>query len=276
MGNQSHRERERLQEIGVRAFRAAFDEVSPEGLEEMLGTDPDRTVAEGVEWGYTVGYDAGAALVFWSAVKWKFDRRVADAVTSLLANTLDPGCMLDVMAAVVKVDGPYDLRDAALARLARAMDRSPEVPEPVLRLRKAFQAAQRAADVKGGPSGYPAGDLPPGPYTEALRGWIRGMLTGHREGMHDTLRRIINERFGEWMTLAASLVLDERIDRARAGVLASVLLDVSDALGVLYWTEEIASMDANELRQLTSQGPPSGDDPVPWPWPPRQPPATDN
>ena len=276
MGNDGERERERLREIGVRAFRQVFDEPTVEQALEVLGEYRDRPGVAGFQWGHTVGYDVGVTLVLWNAIKWKFDRQVADAVSSLFADILDTGCVLDVMAVVVKVDRPYDLRDAALARLARSMDRPPEVPEPVLRLRKAFQAAQRAADEKGGTAAGPAEDILPGPYRQARRGWIRGMLAGYREGMHDTLRRIINERFGEWITLAASIVLDERIDRAKAGVLASVLLDVSDPLGVLYWTEEIASMDPNELRQLTSHGPPSGDDPVPWPWPPRRPPATDN
>ena len=279
MGNQSHRERERLQEIGERAFRAVFDDAAPEKLEEVLGTDRDLAVEEGNEWGYTVGYDVGAVRVFWSAIQWKFDRRIADAVSSLIANTPDPGCVPDVMAAAVKIDRPYDLRDAVLARLARAMDRPEDVPEPVLQLQRAFQAVQGAVDAKGGAAGDP--DRPANAfvgryYTETLRGWIGGLLAGHREGMLDTLRRIIHERFGEWMTLAASIVLDERIDGPRAGVLASVLLDVSDPLGVLYWTEEIASMEDEELRQAASQGPPSGDDPVHWPWPPRRPPSADN
>lgn len=280
MGNQSQGEPERLREAGVRAFRAVFDDATPEGLEEVLGTDPDRAAEAGNEWGYTVGYGAGAAPVLWSAIKWKFDRRIADAVTSLLAETLDPGCVPDVMAAAVKVDRPYDLRDAALARLARAMDRPEAVPEPVPRLLSAFQAAQRAVDATDDPPGYPypaaAEDAFPGPYSAARQGWILGVLTGHREGMLDTLRRIIHERFGEWMALAAAIVLDERIDGPKAGVLATVLLEVTDPLGVLYWTEEVASMEPEELRQVASQRPPSGDDPVPWPWPPRRPPAADN
>ena len=207
------------------------------------------------------------------------DQRIADAVASLIANTPDPGCVPDVMAAAVKVDRPYDLRDAVLARLARVMDRPEDVPEPLLQLQRAFQAAQRAVDAKGGAAGDP--DPPANPfvgryYTETLRAWIGGLLAGHREGMLDMLRCIIQERFGEWMTLAASIVLDERIDGPRAGVLASVLLEVSDPMGVLSWTEEVASMGDEELRQIASQGPPSGDDPVPWPWPPRGPPSADN
>ncbi len=279
MGDQPYREAERLRAISVRAFRAAFDEATPRQLEEVLGTDTERASETGNDWGFAVGYDAGAALVFWSAVTWKFDRQIADAVTSLLANAPDPACVPDVMAAAVRVDKPYDLRDAALARLGRAMAGSREVPEPVVRLQSAFQAAQRAADVKGRAAGrraVPVDDSPPGPYREALRGWIRGVLEGHQEGTHDTLRRIIHERFGDWMTMAASLMLDERIDGPRAGVLATVLLDINQPLGVLYWTEEIASMKPEELRQVTSQRPPSRDDPVPWPWPPRRPPAADD
>ena len=53
-------------------------------------------------------------------------------------------------------------------------------------------------------------------------------------------------------------------------------MEVTEPMGVIYWTEEVAAMDPDELRRLTSHGPPSGDDPVPWPWPPRRPPATDN
>ncbi|MYC72969.1 MAG: hypothetical protein F4X17_19890 [Gemmatimonadetes bacterium] len=58
-------------------------------------------------------------------------------------------------------------------------------------------------------------------------------------------------------------MLDERIDGPKAGVLATVMLEVNDPLGVLYWTEEVASMGPEELRQVASQAPPSGDDPSP-------------
>ncbi|MDE2655458.1 MAG: hypothetical protein OXI71_16800 [Gemmatimonadota bacterium] len=99
MGDQSDEELERLRETGERAFGALFDEDFAEGPEKALGTDPDSAVETGTDWGYAVGCDAGAVLVFWSAIKWEFKRRIADAFSTLLARTLDPGCVPDVMAA---------------------------------------------------------------------------------------------------------------------------------------------------------------------------------
>ena len=219
MGNDGERERERLREIGVRAFRQVFDEPTVEQALEVLGEYRDRPGVAGFQWGHTVGYDAGVTLVLWNAIRWKFDRQVADAVSSLFADILDTGCVLDVMAVLVKVDRPYDLRDAALARLARAMARPEVVPEPIPQLRKAFRDAQHAAETGSALAGVPTEGILPEPFPGAFQGWIRGILEGHHDGMHDALGRIIHERFGEWMALAASVVLDERIGQVKAGVL---------------------------------------------------------
>lgn len=194
MGDDMQRERERLRRIGARAFREVFDEEGPEQLEKALGLDRRDPVTAGFDWGVAVGHDAGVALVFRSAVKWKFDRQVADAVSSLFADILDPDCLLDVTAALVKVERPHDLRDAALARIAHAMDGPPPAPEPVLRLRKAFRAAQRAPGPRSEPSEDPAGGIPPGPCREACEGWILGILAGYRTGKDDGLGRIVASR----------------------------------------------------------------------------------
>ncbi|MYC72970.1 MAG: hypothetical protein F4X17_19895 [Gemmatimonadetes bacterium] len=47
-------------------------------------------------------------LEFWSAIKCKFDRRIAD-VSALLAGTLDLAGVPDVVAALIKVDRPSGL-----------------------------------------------------------------------------------------------------------------------------------------------------------------------
>ena len=277
MGNDGERERERLREIGVRAFRQVFAEPTVEQALEVLGEYRDRPGVAGFQWGHAVGYDAGVTLVLWNAIRWKFDRQVADAVSSLFADILDTGCVLDVMAVLVKVDRPYDLRDAALARLARSMARPEVVPEPIPQLRKAFRDAQHAAETGSALAGVPTEGILPEPFANAFRGWIRGILEGHHDGMHDALGRTIHERFGEWMALAVSVVLDERIGQVKAGVLAGILMEVTEPMGVIYWTEEVAAMDPDELRRHTSAGPPPfSNDPVPWPWPPRGAPAGDN
>lgn len=195
MGDDLQRERERLRRIGARAFREVLDEDGPEQLEQALGLDGKDPVATGFDWGLAVGRDAGVALVFRSAVKWKFDRHIADAVSSLFADILDPDCLLDVMAALERVEKPSDLRDAALVRLSRAMNGPPPAPDPVLRLRRAFRATQRAPDLHGEPSADPAGGIiPPGPCREACEGWILGLLAGYRTGKDEGLGRIVASR----------------------------------------------------------------------------------
>ena len=178
MGKDGERERERLREIGVRAFRQVFDEPTVEQALEVLGEYRDRPGVAGFQWGHTVGYDVGVTLVLWNAIKWKFDRQVADAVSSLFADILDTGCVLDVMAVVVKVDRPYDLRDAALARLARSMDSA---------TRSAGAGTAAAKGVSGGATGRgregrdrrgPCRGHPPG----ALQAGPPGMDPGHAHG----------------------------------------------------------------------------------------------
>lgn len=197
MGDDVRLERERLRRIGTRAFREVFEfgEDGPEQLEKALAVDRKDPVTAGFDWGLAVGRDAGVALVFRSAVKWKFDRHAADEVTSLFADVLDPECLLDVVAALARAEKPSDLRNAALARLAHAMNGPPPpAPDPVLRLRKAFRAAQQAPDPHGEPSADPTGDIPPGPCKEAYDGWILGILAGYRTGKDDGLGRIVASR----------------------------------------------------------------------------------
>lgn len=195
MGDDVRLERERLRRIGARAFREVFDEDGPEQLGMALGVNRRDPVTAGFDWGLAVGRDAGVALVLRSAVKWKFDRHAADEVTSLFADVLDPECLLDVVAALAKAEKPSDLRDAALARLAQAMNGPPPpAPDPVPRLRKAFRAAQQAPDPHSESSADPTGGIPPGPCKEACEGWILGILAGYRTGKDDGLGRIVASR----------------------------------------------------------------------------------
>lgn len=264
-------EREWLAPIGLLSFQEVFRADPREGLEAPFGLGLGDPALLGSDWALKVALGAGVGHVFSSATTWRFGQSFADSVDALFVDGLDPKCILRVMPALITAKRPDELRDAAKERIKWAMDHPEPLPEPIPRLRKAFQAAQLFMSGEEPPSPQkdpePRWSVAPGIFKDALEGWMLGVTVGYRIGLKKALAKIVELRFGKALREQAYERLFGCHDPVKAGMLSGVMLNIADPSDLLHWTRKISSLDPEELKRFVSLESLDTEPTVAWRWP---------